>query len=205
MDTVKITVTDRFVIAETPYNLDFIAGARGLNGAFNRPGVTPAKTWSFDARDEDRVRQLCRTVFGTDGTPADGPTLTLRLPVVAAYNRKEDSEFRAAGLRLVWRPARDADVRYAPNVVPVSGGFPGSAGSVAYPELAPYEGTVIEVRDLPADVARKVLDTITGATMVDPVADRRAALAAERAQLAERLATVDAELAQLDSQAHTGD
>ena len=32
--------------------------------------MSPRRVWIFDAREDDRVRSLCREIYGTDG--ADG-------------------------------------------------------------------------------------------------------------------------------------
>lgn len=194
--TVKITVTDAYVIAETPYDDDFIQGARKISGKFDRPGVVPARAWSFATRDEDRVRELCRQVYGTDGSSSDAPKLTVRIPV----GWRTDAEFRTAGQRLVWRPGRDMPVRYADGVILFAGGFPSSGGSMRYPSLTPDPGTVIEVRDVPADVAQHIVTQVDGAEIVDSVEARREALTAERAHLVARLETVDAELAALTAE-----
>lgn len=190
MNPVTTTTTEQYIIVQSPYDETFNARARRISGRFDRPGVTPGRAWSFDIRDETRVRDLCRAVYGTDGSDT-GPELTVRMPV----HPGNGAECRFAGMRLVWRQARDYPVRVADGVVLISGGFPGSGGSMKYPDILPKAGTVIEVRDLPAGMARLMVDQVDGAEIVDPADKQRAVLLAERVKLATRLDEIDALLA----------
>lgn len=52
------------VKCESPFHPAFPEAARQLGGKWNPVQVA----WFFDIRDEDRVRQLCRDLFGTDGS-----------------------------------------------------------------------------------------------------------------------------------------
>lgn len=188
--SVEITTADNKITVTAPYDPAFPAAAKQNGGKWD----ASKKAWQFDVRDEDKVRALCREVYGTDGTDNDGPRLTLRIPVPFGP-RSTGDEFRPAGQRLVWRPGRDMPVRYAPGVVLVAGDFPHRGGSVRNPELDPEPGTVIEVRDLPAGTARKILDTVDGAEVVGDLGEaRRAELIAEREQLLARLAKIAEEL-----------
>jgi DNA repair protein RadC len=47
----------------SPYHRDFPARARSLGGIW----VASRRVWIFDAGDHDRVRSLCREIYGTDG------------------------------------------------------------------------------------------------------------------------------------------
>lgn len=88
------------------------------------------------------------------------------------------------------KPSRDARVRINGAVV-IAGGFESRGGSARNPELAAKPGTVLEVRDVPADHP----DTQRpGVTIVATAVDRDA-LVAERGRLLARLAEIDALLA----------
>src|ERR1044072_8761042 len=124
---VNIKTTDTLAIVTAPYDHEFPGRARKLGGAFDGT----AKTWTFDIRDLDKVRDLCRDIYGTDGRPDDRPTVTITIPMQVLGGYSLDSigqEFRAAGRRLVWRTGRDMDVRYADGGTPAPGDFPGSRG-----------------------------------------------------------------------------
>jgi DNA repair protein RadC len=54
------------IVVSTPYHPNFPARARLLGGDWD----ALKHVWIFDAREDDRVRSLCREIYGTDG--ADG-------------------------------------------------------------------------------------------------------------------------------------
>jgi DNA repair protein RadC len=63
---VSIVEKNGRVAVSTPYHPNFPARARFLGGEWD----AERRIWMFDARDGDRVRSLCREIYGTDG--ADG-------------------------------------------------------------------------------------------------------------------------------------
>ncbi|WP_030185976.1 helix-turn-helix domain-containing protein [Streptomyces capuensis] len=188
MTDINITTTNGKLEVSSPYHPDMPPLARGLGGRWN-----PAnRTWAFDQRDEDRIRDMLRGIFGTDGSPVDQADLiTVRWDISNYCHSKGDNELRLAGRLVASRRSRDTDVRLGENVVLISGGFPGSAGSMQYPALAPRDNTVIEVRDIPR--AAVDLDD-EGITLVESTIDTDA-LRAERTKLLDRLAEIDAALA----------
>ena len=153
------------------------------------------KVWTFDVRDEARVRALAVKLYGTDGS-GDMPTITVRIPVPAPFTPYRYQELVLAGRTLAFRPGRDTPVRYADEVVLVSGGFPPRGGSVKKPVLGEARAdTLLEVRDVPLAVGLQMIEEAGGGELVDGAAERRAALTAERDRLLTRLAAIDAELA----------
>lgn len=188
--SVTITTDSTTVTLIAPYDPSMPAKAKAIGGRWN----ATEKAWVFDARDESRVRALAREIYGTDGAADDRPTVTLRVPVMQNSTRDGGDEFRVAGMRLAWRPGRDADVRLAPGVSIISGGFEGWGGSMRYPELNPIGDTVLEVRDLPADTAERILATVKGAALDSDPAVIREQLLAERSRLTARIAEIDAAL-----------
>ncbi len=54
---------DGRIAVSSPYHPNFPAKARGLGGIWD----TARRVWVFDAGDHDRVRSLCREIYGTDG------------------------------------------------------------------------------------------------------------------------------------------
>lgn len=139
MADITITNDGTTVTARTPYHPDFPKKARAIGGKF-RGGA-----WTFDARDEQRVRDLCREIYGTDGTPVD--TVTVRISTSSA---PDESAWWAFGRMIAERRYRDSAVRLGDGVVIVAGGFPQRGGSMKYPRLDAYEGTILEIRDVPA-------------------------------------------------------
>jgi len=144
---VKIETYNERVYAFTPYDKAFVARAKTLKGKWD-----PAKkAWHFDPRDEDRVRELCVSIFGTAGDPGDAAdVVTVRIKAAdhESPDRREN-HITFAGRRVAWRPVRDEPVRLAPNVVVIEGAFPTSGGSQQYPRVCAGDDVILEVRDIP--------------------------------------------------------
>ncbi|WP_186779876.1 type 2 periplasmic-binding domain-containing protein [Streptomyces salinarius] len=189
MSDIGIATDERGRLAVTsPYDDTFVAEAKYIGGQWDRA----SRCWTFDPRDEERVRDLLREVYGTDGSPADQADLvTVRWNISNLGHTKGDNKIRLAGRTIVSRSGRDADVRLGEGVVLVSGGFPGSAGSMQYPAVAPEEGTVVEIRDLP----RAAIEGVQHLTVVGETVDIDA-LKAKRERLLAELADIDRTLAE---------
>lgn len=65
------------ISVSSPYHPDFPAKARSLGGKWS----PSSRVWTFDQRDEQRVRDLCKKIFGTDGSAAGGDLVTVRLTI----------------------------------------------------------------------------------------------------------------------------
>jgi len=180
MNDIQITVADKLHVA-SPYNPVFVKQAKACGGRWNGD----EKTWDFDPRDEDRVRDLCKEVYGTDGLPAE--TVTVRVELEEGDTYSGDQEFYFCGSQVARRRSRDTAVILADGVVIVSGGFPSRGGSAKNPRLATEKGTVLEIRDVPAGHADLKKD---GVTVVDTTVDE-AKLREERDRLLARLAEIE--------------
>ena len=77
---VSIVEQDGRLAVNSPYHPNFPARARLLGGDWD----VARRVWIFDAREDDRVRSLCREIYGTDGTDGIAP-----LPSVVEHGRKE--------------------------------------------------------------------------------------------------------------------
>lgn len=188
MSQITVTSTGDTVTLSAPYQPDLPSKAKAIGGKWNAAD----KSWRFAARDEQRVRDLAREIYGTDGDDAGASqTVTVRITVDdwfgVVYGQRGGEHLDMFGRQLVTRRSRDEAVRLGEGVIIISG-FPGSGGSVANPRLDARDGTVLEVRDVPAthaDVARPKV------TIVDTTIDRDA-LVAERDRLAARIAEINA-------------
>ena len=156
---VTITKDGKRLAVKSPYDAEFVDGAKDLGGKWDRD----TETWVFDVRDEAAVRTLARDIYGTDGSDADGARVTIRVPLPVF---SQGQEFRVAGMTLASRRYRDSRVQLGDGVVIVEGGFPSKGGSVKNPQLEGKPGTVLEVRDILASVAAKILEEAGGATIV---------------------------------------
>lgn len=190
---VRIEIDGTEVTLHAPYNESLPPAARALGGRWD----AKHKAWTFDARDEERVRDLARKTFGTDGSPETaGDLVTVRVRLIdhligqpgAAHGRS--AEF--GGRRIAERRHRDETVTLAPGVVLVEGTLPATGGSMSNPRIAPPDDAVVEIRDIPR--AALSVEHPTHYQIVGEKIDT-AALAAERDRLTTRIAEIDALLA----------
>lgn len=186
---VRVNVEGETLFVVCPFDQEFLSAARLIGGSFGGD-----KRWRFDARDEQRVRELLRQVFGTDGTREDGADLV----TVRVHLRPCETDQRGqatavfAGRRIATRPSRDEPVRLAMNVVLVEGQLSPDGGSVARPSIDAPSAAIVEVRDIPR--ATLELAEPGSYTIVEELADADR-LRAERERLVARLAEIDALLA----------
>lgn len=125
-----------------PFHPAFPNRARLLGGTW----MATQCFWHFDYRDEAKVRNMLRDIYGTDGTPTEEVTVRLKL---AEWAGEDDGEVWVLGRRIVRRPSRDSAVRLGEGCVVVAGSFPSSGGSMKHPVLGRVNGVTIEVRDVP--------------------------------------------------------
>lgn len=185
--TVTIESTGDQLHLIAPYDPAFPAEAKRIGGRWH----AASRTWRFDPRDRDKVEVLAAETWGWTPDDEDVPTVTIRY-TIGSWDC-DRAELRLAGRRFAWRPGRDSDVQIADGVVLIEGEFPGRGGSVRYPTLgSSAEGVVLEIRDLPVSVARKIVDEKSGAVIIDGADRAREALVAERERLVARLAEIDA-------------
>lgn len=198
--SVIILVSGSKVTASSPYNPELPSSAKALGGRWD----AAARVWTFDARDEQRVRELYRTVYGTDGTASD--VVTIRA-TAAALARATSGQWRATTVFLAGREVahvrgRDSGATLGEGVVVVEG-WVSSGGSVKNPRVDWGKSTVLEIRDVPRGLAEALAaDAESGVAIVEASAAaddsaRRAELEGEAARLRARLAEIESELARL--------
>ncbi len=78
---------DGRIAVASPYHPKFPAGARKLGGIWN----AARRVWVFDSADHDRVRLLCRAIYGTDG-PENGEAGMAPFPLPTGHGRNEFDE-----------------------------------------------------------------------------------------------------------------
>lgn len=139
------------VFVKSPYHAGFVTEARKLNGKWVNTEEFGGE-WAFDGRDEQRVRDLCIRLYGTDGR-TQASLVTLRVTL----GSWDGSDITLGGRSLVRRKGRDYRVELGDGVVVLEGGFPSSGGSVKNPRVDARDGTVLEVRDYPEELARELL------------------------------------------------
>lgn len=199
MSTVSITLKNGAIECVSPYTPDFPAAARDLGGKWN------GSAWVFDARDEMRVRDLCMDTFGSDGTPVELVTMRVTAANGVFDGIGRDTELYLCG-RLVAKVfnRHDQRAKLGAGVVITSGRFMGG-GSGRNPCIEYSDGTVFELRDVPAPKAREEqavnpeMIEIIGSPLSPAAADVQVspevqALIDERAALLTRLTEIDASL-----------
>lgn len=135
--TIKVRNENGKVSVYSPYHPDFVAAARKLNGKWSSP------YWSFDSRDEERVRNVCFKVYGTDGSEVETTDIKVQI------TRSSSNPLFAYGRMVVERRGRNSRVTLGDGVVILDGDFPASCGSSRYPSLTNGEPVTLEVRDVP--------------------------------------------------------
>src|SRR6266436_7053017 len=78
---------DGRIAVSSPYHPNFPARARSLGGIWD----ARRHVWVFDAGDHDRVRSLCREIYGTDGRE-NGKDGMAPFPTVVRHGRNEFAE-----------------------------------------------------------------------------------------------------------------
>ena len=133
----------------SPYNPAFAPGAKRLGGRWS----AATKAWQFDPRDEQRVRELCRSVYGTDGSPSEaGDLVTIRVTAPDGWDVYGRGLY-IYGRQVAWATGRDSGARLCDGVIVLKGSFD-SGGSMKNWMTVCKPGTVFELRDLP----RKALE-----------------------------------------------
>jgi DNA repair protein RadC len=75
------------IAVSSPYHPNFPARARTLGGVWD----TARRVWVFDSADHDRVRSLCREIYGTDGLES-GEVGMAPFPNALPHGRNEFAE-----------------------------------------------------------------------------------------------------------------
>jgi hypothetical protein len=144
---VKIRKEGKKVYLVSPFHPDFPGEAHKVAGRWNE------SEWSFDFRHEDRVREICRSIYGTDGD--DNPKIVTVRATRAALGGKEKSWFLAGYL-----VARVYSSEQAPTIgdgVSVIKGEITVTGSRKYYGLVGTPSLVIEMLDIPELAAKKAV------------------------------------------------
>lgn len=188
--SVQITVSGSKLLVDSPYHPDFPSAAKKLGGKWN----SASKAWSFDARDEARVRELCIATYGTDGSPATGALVTVRIKSLNGEQWDKGGIY-FCGRCLCYATGRDSGARLGEGVVSLAGKY-GSGGSVKNWVTRIESGAVFEVRDLPRAALEQVTDNWEVVEVPEQPSEpsQYEALVKEKSALLQRLAQIDVEL-----------
>lgn len=193
---IKVTVGEGILKVTSPFNREFVSFARMRGGKWS----DGQKVWMFDPRDEFAVRSTLIDIFGTDDYE-NSAKVSAR---VKLDHFDPGGEFVLFGRMLLRRKYRDSKVEIGDGVVKVRGGFAWSGGSGRNPLIAPEEGTVIEVRDVPRDIAvRTWADNKEAIELLGSVDVE--ALQQEKAALLKRIEQIDQMIADLEDEGEADD
>lgn len=193
---VKIEKTETQLIVSSPYHPDLPGPAKKLGGRWNK------SAWVYDARDEERVRELYRGIYGTDGSAPTGDLVSLRVSFPDGASTYHGGIF--VGGRCIGRATgRDSGASLADGIIIISGNIT-SGGSVKNWRTVAPEGTIVEIRDVPREKALEVIESkmadngsdIIVAEIIEPKAIDKKALESEKVKLLARINEIDALLNQ---------
>ena len=188
---VKVETTSSHVLVTSPFHPDFPREARRLGGKWNSP------VWQFDVRDEQRVREMCQRIYGTDGTAAAGDLVTLRCRI--AENRYWDAPRQGlyvAGRCVARATGRDSGAHLGDGVVLLEGTIT-SGGSMKNWNTIARGPVLLEIRDVPRPAALAAIADPPDSDLVIEIIEQginREALLEEKRALEARIAEIDAAL-----------
>ena len=192
---VKIEKEGDTIFVASPFNKEFVAGARNLSGKWlpakwHEPDCKPVGAWCFDARDESSVRKLCMDVYGSDGLIVD--QVDVRVTLEAGYS-VERGPIEFCGHTIAWATGRDSGAKLGKGVVLEQGGFT-SGGSRQYwtTEVGFSEDVVVVLRDVCRKAALATHSVAQAIEILTTAPTQK--LLEERTRLLARLAEIDSAL-----------
>jgi len=149
ISTVEIKGEGEKLKVESPYSPLFVKKARDLGGEW----LSKYKAWYFNKKDIERVKEMCRDVYGTDGTPVK--TVDIEVDLDTYFDNSNDIYIK--GIQIARRPSRDASV-ILNNAIVKKGEFLNKGGSTSHPRVGWKKGTILEVRDIPKRLAKEIVE-----------------------------------------------
>lgn len=148
---IELFVTDKKIELTVPYLPEFPIAARSLGGKWDHD----RGSWFFNPGLESLIREICIKFYGTDGLDNDD-LVTVR--AVAGNNPVISSHKQALYLgpiQIARAYGRDSGAKLNP-IVRIIDGHVFSCGTRKRWNTALSAGSVIEIRNVPAGVAKKV-------------------------------------------------
>lgn len=192
-NSIKVTTANGSAYIRSPYNRDFVARVKALGGKWN----ADTRDWVIREESLEAARAAMMDIYGETDIPA-AETVT----VIAEFLRDDYADrgsYSLLGKTIAQAWGRDSGAKVGEGCAFVAG-QPESGGSAKNWRTNIYAGSIVAIYDVPKDFAEREIPkinpdiirlTIMGAPKLD-----RAALETERAMLIERLAKIDALLAQ---------
>lgn len=155
---IRVSKAGLVIEVVAPYYEPFVERARGMMGRCQN-GV-----WRFSPLREAEVRAALWELFGTDGTPV--PTVAVEVTLSPA--EADEASVWALGRRLVRRALYGYPVALGEGVVRARGRgqvgawFPTTSGTKGRPTLGHAAPVVLEVRQVPEELARRMAEKEPG-------------------------------------------
>ena len=185
----EIERTEKQISVASPYNPDLPSSARKLGGKWD--GST--KLWTFDIRDEARVEELYRNIYGEWDSDIDIPICTVKVTATSEIYEGRGGIF-ICGRQVARATGRDSGARLGTGVVILKGIGAVSGGSVKNWATIIREDSIFEIRDVPVEMAKKEMDNPDPDYTVEIVGDTnidKELLIAEKAKLLTRIEEID--------------
>lgn len=183
---IEVIRSEKNICVGSPYNPYLPSRAKKIGGKWNPTG----KCWSFDIRDEARVEELYRSIYGQWDSEVAADAVTVRVTVATDLSEWHSGIF-FAGRQVARATGRDSGARLGDGVVILQGGF-GSGGSVKNWTTRCSEGTVFEIKDIPLIKVEEERGCSNWSS-IEVLGDvDTAALEQERERLLARIAEIDA-------------
>jgi hypothetical protein len=182
---IKISEQNGKIYCKTPFEPSFPYEARRLDGKWD----VRNEVWIFHKTEEEEVRQLCKDIFGTDGSD-DAKFVSIRYE----YDGNDtyiNGLTLSIGGRVVARCwGRDSGAKKGERVVIKHGGFD-SGGSMKHPHLIVQKDTVVIIHDIVESIALKLAAMDPAITIEGVTSANIADLREERLRLLNRVAEID--------------
>lgn len=138
----KVIIENKEIKVESPYNRDFIARAKQIQGRWSSP------YWIFPEENREEIKELLIECYGECDIlyNSSDELNTVTLEINLDKYREEKGELKLGSMVLLSRPLRDRSVSFAPNVMLIKGGFAKSGGSWKNPRLQANAGTIIRAK-----------------------------------------------------------
>jgi len=187
MNTITLTKTETQIIVASPYNPNLPSKAKRLGGKWSPTD----KSWLFDLRDEQHVRELYISIYGTDGTTNATETVTIRATIGEHGWEELCGSLFLYGRQVARARSRDSGAILGDGVIVLKGGF-SSGGSVKNWRTIARPGTVFELRDVPRKAYKDngAPDGIAKIELLEEKTDKEA-LKEERKRLMARIAEIN--------------
>lgn len=185
MSIVKITEENEKILVRSTYHPDLPQKAKNLGGKWN------GKEWVFDSRDVIRVKELYKSIYGSDGSNGSETEVTVEITVKKKYSVGRGGIF-LFGRCIATAFGRDSGAKLGNGIIVKSGEGFDSGGSIKNWFTRVYEDTIFEIRDVPRNIINdENAEGWFSYKIVNEIEINRENLLKEKESLLKRIAEID--------------